>query len=151
MPILSDGFEVETEMTIRCLDRKLSLVEAPIAYRDRPEGSFSKLDTYRDGARVLKLIFKILKDYRPLLFFGTMALLVMAAGLACGLPVLLEYARSSFITHVPLAILATGLVMISITLMNCAFVLDTMVSHERQRNELEVLKHIHSKYRGRGE
>lgn len=123
VPILSDGFEVETEMTIRCLDRKLALVESPISYRDRPEGSFSKLSTYRDGARVLKLIFKILKDYRPLLFFGSLAAAAMIAGLACGAPVLIEYARSSFITRVPLAILATGFVMVSITLMNCAFVL----------------------------
>jgi glycosyltransferase involved in cell wall biosynthesis len=137
VPILSDGFEVETEMTIRALDRKLSIVEIPIAYRNRPEGSFSKLNTLRDGMRVLKTIFFILKDYRPLLFFGALSLLFLLAGCASGVPVLLEFMRTRFITRVPLALLATGLVLVSAVTLNCALILDTFVAHERQRNELE--------------
>jgi glycosyltransferase involved in cell wall biosynthesis len=68
VPILSDGFEVETEMTIRCLDRKLSILEIPITYRDRPQGSYSKLNTFHDGIRVIRTVFTILKTYRPFLF-----------------------------------------------------------------------------------
>jgi glycosyltransferase involved in cell wall biosynthesis len=139
VPILSDGFEIETEMTIRALDRRLALVEIPVAYRDRPVGSFSKLNTLRDGFRVLKTIFFILKDYRPMLFFGTLSLFFFMVGCLCGAPVIWEFMRTRFITHVPLALLATGLVLVSVVTLNCALILDTVVAHERQRNELELM------------
>jgi glycosyltransferase involved in cell wall biosynthesis len=141
VPILSDGFEVETEMTIMCLDRKLQIAELPIAYKDRPEGSFSKLHTFRDGFRVLKTIFMILKNYRPLFFFGSMSLCGFIGGLACGIPVIIEFVQRKYISHVPLAILSTGLIIVAMTMLNCAFILDTIVSHERQRNEVDIVRH----------
>ena len=140
VPILSDGFEVETEMTIRCLDRKLGIVQIPIEYRDRPAGSFSKLNTIRDGFRVIKTIFVILKDYRPLFFFGGISLLLFILGLITGAPVLLEFARTRYITHVPLSILATGLMITSGLSVTCGFVLDTLAAYERQRNEIDILR-----------
>ena len=139
VPILSDGFEVETEMTIRCLDRKLPLVAVPVSYRDRPEGSFSKLHTFRDGFRVIKTIFTILKEHRPLFFFGLIAFLSLLVAFACGIPVILEFFRTRYVSHVPLAILATGAVLVSITMLNCGLVLDTLIAHERQRNEINIL------------
>ncbi|MDR1648896.1 MAG: hypothetical protein LBR71_01430, partial [Synergistaceae bacterium] len=140
VPILSDGFEVETEMTIRCLDRKLPILEIPITYRDRPQGSYSKLNTFRDGIRVVRAIFTILKTYRPFFFFGSLAFIALLAGLAAGGPVVSEFLKNRYITHVPLAILAVGLVLTSMILFNCAFVLDTITAYEKQRNELNVVK-----------
>jgi len=139
VPILSDGFEVETEMTIRCLDRKLGIAEIPIEYRDRPAGSFSKLNTIKDGFRVLKTIFIILKDYRPLFFFGSISLLLFILGLISGIPVLLEFLKTRYVSHVPLSILATGLMLTSGLSLTCGFILDTLVAHERQRNEVDLL------------
>ena len=140
VPIISDGFEVETEMTIRCLDRKLHITTAPISYQDRPAGSFSKLNTLKDGFRVIKIIFTILKDFKPLLFFGSLSLISLVFGLLAGLPVIAEFIKTSYITHIPLAILATGFVGVSVMLMSCALILDTMVSHERQKNELQIVR-----------
>jgi len=140
VPILSDGFEVETEMTIRCLDRKLEIIEIPVEYRDRPAGSYSKLNTIRDGFRVLKTIFIILKDYRPLFFFGSISLVLFILGLITGTPVLLEFLRTRYITHVPLSILATGLMLTSGLSLTCGFILDTLVAHERQRNEVDLMR-----------
>ena len=140
VPILSDGFEVETEMTIRCLDRKIEIVEIPVNYRDRPAGSFSKLNTIRDGFRVLRTIFIILKDYRPLFFFGCISSILFVLGLITGLPVLLEFLRTRYITHVPLSILATGFMLTSGLSVTCGFILDTLVAHERQRNEIDLLR-----------
>jgi glycosyltransferase involved in cell wall biosynthesis len=140
VPVLSDGFEVETEMTIRSLARRMSIVEVRVPYRDRPEGSVSKLRTFRDGFRVLGAFFRILKDYRPMFFFGLLSLCSMAAGLVCGVPVIVEFVMTRFITHVPLAILATGFVLVAMTMLICGVILDTMVSQERQRNEIDILR-----------
>ncbi|MDR1508461.1 MAG: glycosyltransferase family 2 protein [Synergistaceae bacterium] len=139
IPILSDGFEVETEMTIRCLDRKLPFVEVPIAFRDRPKGSVSKLNTFRDGFRILLLIFSILKDYHPLAFFSALASVALLAGLLCGAPTVSDFIRLGYTPRVPLAVLASALVLVASIFFICAFILDTMVSHERQRNELNLL------------
>lgn len=141
VPILSDGFEVETEMTIRCLDRKLNITEIPVDYRDRPIGSFSKLNTFRDGFRVIKTIFTILKDYRPFFFFGVIALISFLLGIVTGIPVIAEFLRTRYVSHVPLSILATGLMLISGLSLTTAFILDTLVAHERQRNEVELLNY----------
>jgi glycosyltransferase involved in cell wall biosynthesis len=140
IPILSDGFEVETEMTIRCLDRKLPVLEIPIAYRDRPPGSNSKLNTFHDGIRVIGTIFLILKACRPFVFFGSLAFAALLAGIAAGAPVVAEFLKNRYITHIPLAILATGLVLVSMLLFNCALVLDTIAANEKQRNELNMVK-----------
>lgn len=139
IPILSDGFEVETELTIRALDRKLSLMEIPVSYRNRPAGSTSKLNTLRDGCRVVRTIFSILKDYRPMLFFGAISLLFFIMGLICGVPVVWEFMETRFITRLPLALLATGLILVSVVTLNCALILDTVSAHERQRNELMLV------------
>jgi len=140
IPILSDGFEVETEMTILCLDRKLEIVEIPIEYKDRPAGSYSKLNTIKDGFRVIMTIFVILKNYRPLFFFGSISLILFFLGLITGIPVLLEFLRTRYITHVPLSILATGLMITSGLSITSGFILDTLVAHARQRNEVDLLK-----------
>jgi glycosyltransferase involved in cell wall biosynthesis len=140
VPILSDGFEVETEMTIRCLDRRLNITTVPISYQDRPAGSVSKLNTFKDGGSVLKTIFIILKDYKPLLFFGSLSVTSFVFSLLAGFPVIAEFVKTGYVLHVPLAILATGLAVMSVMFMSCALILDTLVSHERQQNELQIVK-----------
>lgn len=140
IPILSNGFEVETEMTINCLSSHLNIIEIPIQYRDRPAGSFSKLNTFRDGYRVLKMFFRILKDSRPLLFFGALGGILLIIGLGIGLLVIWEFLQTGWISHVPLAILATGTVIVSGLLLTCALILDTLVMHERQRCEILILR-----------
>ena len=100
-PVLSNGFEIETEMTIHTIDKRMSLMEIPIAYRDRPEGSESKLNTLRDGFRVLKTIFNLFRFYRPLMFFtlagGGLALIAFVTLI----PVLSEYLKTGLVPRYP--------------------------------------------------
>jgi len=140
IPVLSDGFQVETEITIRCIDRKLPYVTIPVEFQDRPKGSVSKLHTFRDGFRVLATIFTILKNYRPLLFFGIFSIIFFMLGLFFGIPVLHEFYNYQRVTLAASAVLATGLVLISAIFLICALILDTFVSYERQRNELSILQ-----------
>lgn len=136
MPVLSGGFEIETEMSIHALDKKFLIREIPIDYRDRPEGSNSKLDTYRDGIRVLGTIVTLFKDYRPLPFFSLVALLLFVLGVLVGIPVISEFVQLHYIYKVPSAILALGLVLIGVMLLLNGFVLDTMVKMNRKDYEL---------------
>jgi len=113
IPVVSAGFEVETEITIQMLYHGLKIVEVPIRYGARPEGSESKLSTFRDGLRVLWKIFSLFRDFKPLTFFGSLALILTVLGVLAGLPAILDYAREGYVYHVPLAILATGLVILA--------------------------------------
>ncbi len=90
-PVLAQGFEIETEMTLHTIDKRMSLVEVPVQYRDRPEGSESKLNTVSDGIRVLKTIFNLFRFYRPEFFFGIVGLVLMIAALCFFIPVLVHY------------------------------------------------------------
>ena len=100
-PVLANGFEIETEMTLHTLDKRMSLVEVPVQYRDRPAGSFSKLNTVSDGIRVLLTLFNLFRFYRPELFFGLvgLALLLVSAGLF--VPVLAEYFQTGLVPRIP--------------------------------------------------
>lgn len=113
VPVVSSGFEIETELTAQVLGLGLTIVEVPVAYRARPEGSTSKLDTFGDGFRVLWKIFTLVRDFKPLTFFGALALVfALLSGLA-GIPPILDYARERYVYHVPLAVLASGLGLVS--------------------------------------
>jgi len=137
-PITSPGFEIETEMSIHALDNKFLITEVPIDYRDRPEGSESKLNTISDGIKVLRMIFTLFKDYKPLLFFTSWSIIFLIFGLIVGTPVIIEYIQSSFITKVPSAILATGFIMISMLSFACGIILDTVAGTHRKQFELEL-------------
>lgn len=136
IPVLSPGFEIETEMSIHALDKKFLIKEIPIDYRDRPDGSFSKLNTFRDGLKVLKTIFMLYKDYKPLRFFSLAGLIFLILGLAAGFPVIFEFIGTSYIRKVPSAILAVGLVILSTLCFACGIILDTIVKQHRQMYEL---------------
>lgn len=136
MPVKSEGFEIETEMTLHALDKRFRIVEIPIAYRDRPPGSESKLNTVSDGIRVLKTVFWIFKDYKPLAFFSIIALVLFILGLIVGIPVITEFFASGRIAKMPSAILAVGLMVLATNSLTCGFILDTIVRNHRDEYEL---------------
>ena len=136
MPVMSPGFELESEMTLHALDKRLTIVEIPVEYRDRPEGSISKLNTLRDGFRVVRTIITVFRDYKPLLFFSLLSIMFLAVGLALGIPVIVDYARTLFVSKVPSAVLAVGLVITALLLFCCGLVLDTIGRNNRKQFEL---------------
>ena len=142
MPVVSSGFEIETEMTIHALDKGFVVQEVPIEYGERPQGSISKLSTFKDGILIVKTIFRIFKDYKPLYFFSTVAALFLASGLLAGTPVVIEYIRTSVVSRVPLAILASGLCILSFLMFSVGLILDTSAQHHKQNYELWV-KNFH--------
>lgn len=137
-PVMSPGFEIETELSIHSLDKRFLIKELPINYRDRPEGSESKLNTFSDGFKVLRTIFTLFKDFKPFFFFFLWAVIFFILGLAVGIPVIVEFLSSHFITKVPSAILAVGLMILSMLSFACALILDTVVANSRKQYELEL-------------
>jgi glycosyltransferase involved in cell wall biosynthesis len=111
LPILSRGFEVETELTVKCLERGYRIVEVPVSLSERPEGSKSKINILKDGLLIFKTIFVLLRDYKPLTAFGIFGLFLVACGLIPGIIVIREFLLTGFIRHIPSAILAVGLVL----------------------------------------
>ena len=144
-PILSDGFEVETEITIHARDKKLLTREIPIQYRDRPPGSVSKLSTIKDGIRILKTITLLFKDYKPLHFFSFVALFFLVLGLIFGAFPITEYFKTGEVTRFPLAFLAASLEVLSALLFCCGVILDTFARAAREQFELRLLKFSHQK------
>lgn len=136
MPVLSRGFEIETEMTVFALSNGFLLAEHPVAYGTRPDGSESKLRTYRDGARVIKTILFLFKDMRPLLFFGALAVIGMLAGLGFGAFVGHEYVETGLVTHPSTAVLAVALNLVGLLALATGLILDTV---NRRSNELQRL------------
>jgi hypothetical protein len=138
-PILAAGFELETEMSIHALDKGYSIIELPTDYRDRPEGSFSKLNTFTDGMLVLKTIFSIFVKYRPLLFFSLCSFGFASASLATGAVPVLEYFHTGKILHFPLAILASGLSILAMLSFSVAVILDSLAAGQRFNHALALL------------
>jgi len=123
--IMSSGFEVETEMSIKALKYGYVIKEMDINYRERPVGSISKLNTIKDGLLVLKTIFIIFKDYKPLLFFSVSSVILLVISLVSGFVVIKEFLETRYITHVPLAIFASGTMILSIILFVTGVILDS--------------------------
>ena len=115
-PVLSKGFEIETEMTIHAVDKNYKLVEVPVTYRDRPEGSVSKLNTYSDGFKVLKTIATLFKEYKPALFFNIFAFIILAVSLVMGIPVVCEYFKTGLVPRFPTLIVSSIFLLVSILL-----------------------------------
>lgn len=136
MPVLSRGFEIETEMTVFALANGFVLSERVIEYGTRPDGSESKLDTYRDGMRVLKTILFLFKDMRPLLFFGVLAAACMVSSLGFGAIVIHEFARTGLVTHPSTAVLAVAFALVGVVSMATGLILDTV---NRRTNEIQRL------------
>ncbi len=146
-PVLSKGFEIETEMTIHALDKNLSVKSIPVEYRDRPTGSVSKLNTYSDGLKVLRTILRLFKEYRPLAFFAIIAAVFGVAGLCLFLPPLFEFVREQYVHKVPTLIVSGVMFTFALLLLVCGFILDTVVKKHRQLFEinLNILRLMHQK------
>lgn len=140
MPVLSEGFQIETEISIHAVDRRWRILDIPIVYRDRPEGSVSKLDTVGDGIRVIMMIGTLFKDYRPLKFFSLVSLVLFAIGLILGIPVIQEYLATGLVLRFPTAILAVAFMFLCGLALATGFVLDSVAKVERKEWELQVYK-----------
>ena len=139
-PILVEGFEIETDMTLHALDKKFRIMEVPVEYKDRPEGSFSKLNTLSDGYKVIFTIVRILRHYRPLMFFGGTGILLALIGIFAAIPVFSDWMRDGYIYHVPLAILATGIEIVALQLVSIGLSLDSIAEQDKRNFERELLR-----------
>ncbi|MQR02581.1 glycosyltransferase family 2 protein [Glaciimonas soli] len=138
-PVLAEGFQIETDMTLHALHKRMRIVEVPVAYKDRPSGSVSKLNTFSDGTRVLFAIAQIFRYYRPLAFFSVLSLLLLLSGLAAGVPVFHDWIQYRYIYHVPLAILATGTCVAAVMALGIGLILDSVAHQQRLEFELRWL------------
>ena len=135
-PVLSRGFEIETEMTIHAVDKNFLIREVSVDYRDRPEGSVSKLNTYSDGAKVLCTIFRLYKDYKPFAFFGMGALLFLILAAVLFLPVGIEFLRTGLVPRFPTLIVSVTLALCALLSFVAGVILDVVVKKHRQLFEL---------------
>lgn len=137
-PVLSKGFEIETEMSIHALDKNLHIVSVPIDYRDRPEGSESKLNTISDGIKVIRTIFNLLRAYKPLVFFGVIALILFILAAVLFIPVLIGYFKTGLVSRFPTLIVAVAVAMMSLQSLTCGLILDSISRKDRQQFEIQL-------------
>ncbi len=138
-PALSGGFEIETELTVHALQLRVPIAEVPTPYKDRPAGSQSKLRTVKDGVRILSTIIRLVKEERPFYFFGVMGLVLGAASLAAGFPVVVEYTRTGLVPRLPTAVLATGLALLGFLSLVCGLILDTVTKGRIEQKRMHYL------------
>ncbi len=136
VPLLSEGFEIETEITIQALERGFRVKEIPISYRERPTGSESKIETFKDGFKIVFTIMSILRDYRPIAFFFSLSLILLILGLIAGGTVIIEYVQTKFITRIPLAVLSTLLIILSFISFMTGFIVSAI---NRRFEEMQIL------------
>ena len=137
-PLISSGFEIETEMTIHTLDKNLNTTNIPVTYRDRPEGSASKLNTVSDGMKVLQMIVKLFRDYKPLFFWGIIALILIVIALALILPIIGEFHRTGVVERFPTLFMAGFIGLAGIVSLGCGMILDSIAAKERREFEFKL-------------
>ena len=140
-PVLSAGFEIETEISVHALEMRMPVAEIVTAYAARPEGSESKLNTYRDGWRILNTIATLFRYERPILFFGSIAVVLALASIILAIPLVITYAQTGLVPRFPTAILSTGLMILSALNGMCGLILDTVVRGRREVRRLAYLAH----------
>jgi hypothetical protein len=138
-PALSEGFEIETELTVHALEQRLPIAEIATPYRERPPGSVSKLKTYRDGIRIANTIFNMIKEEKPLAFFAAAALLLAVIAIAIGAPIIVTYRHTGLVPRLPTAILAMGLMLTSFLSLSCGLILDTVTRGRKEAKRLVYL------------
>ena len=135
-PVLSKGFEIETEMTIHAVDKNFLLEEIPVKYRDRPSGSVSKLNTFSDGMKVLSTIATLFREYRPFAFFTSVAVVLEVIALIFFIPILLEYFKTGLVLRFPTLIVSGVIALIGILLWVCGLILEVIAKKHRQLYEI---------------
>lgn len=149
-PVLSKGFEIETEMSIHAIEKNMLMENVIIDYRDRPEGSESKLNTYSDGFKVLKTIVKLFKNYKPMGFFGMLSLVLVILSAVFFIPVLIEYLKTGMVLRFPTLIVCGFVMIAAIQSFFAGLILETIKQKNRQDFEMELV-HIDREYRKMGE
>ena len=137
-PVCSDGFEIETEMTIHALDKKMNLETVLVEYRDRPSDSPSKLNTFSDGFKVIMTIFNMVREYRPLMFFSIVSLLLLLLSLFSGVPVFSEFIQTGLVPRFPTLIVSTVLLVLSALSFSTGLILDIIAKKHRQLFEINL-------------
>jgi glycosyltransferase involved in cell wall biosynthesis len=139
-PALAAGFEIETELTVHALQLRMPTAEIDTRYEERPTGSVSKLHTYRDGFRILRMILRLAKEERPLLFFSLIAALLAAVAVGLSVPIFEEFRRTGLVPRFPTAILSTGIMILAFLSVTCGFVLDTVTRGRYEMKRLHYLR-----------
>lgn len=139
-PVLSQGFEIETEMTIHALDKNFYLKEIPVQYRDRPDGSVSKLNTYSDGFKVLMTIARLFREYKPFVFFSIIALVFLLVSTIMVIPVLIDYFQTGLVPRFPTLIVSGLLALLGFMFFFCGIVLDVVAQKHKQLFEILMNK-----------
>jgi len=139
-PVLSHGFEIETEMTIHALDKNFYLKEIPVQYRDRPDGSISKLNTYSDGFKVLMTIARLFREYKPFAFFNCIALLFLLVAFLMFIPILIDYFETGLVPRFPTLIVSGLLALLGFMFFFCGIVLDVVARKHKQLFEILMNK-----------
>ncbi|MDQ3077555.1 MAG: glycosyl transferase, partial [Pseudomonadota bacterium] len=138
-PVLSEGFEIETEISVHALELKMPVGELATAYGARPEGSASKLSTYRDGWRILRTIGTLYRVERPVLFYGSIGALLVIAALVLAVPLVTTYLDTGLVPRFPTAILITGMVIVAVLCFFAGLILDTVTRGRREMRRLAYL------------
>jgi len=140
-PVLSSGFEIETEISVHALELRMPVGEVETAYAARPEGSQSKLSTYSDGWRILKTIVTLYRIERPVLFYGSIGALLVAAAILLAIPLVVTYVNTGLVPRVPTAILVTGMIIVAVLSFFSGLILDTVTRGRREVRRLAYLSH----------
>jgi len=138
-PVLAEGFEIETEITVHALELKMPVAEVVTPYAARPEGSASKLSTYRDGLRILRMILNLYRTEKPVEFFGLFAVIFLSMAIGLSIDLLVTYAQTGLVPRLPTAVLSMGLVLLSILSLSCGLILDTVTRGRREVKRLAYL------------
>jgi hypothetical protein len=138
-PVLSKGFEIETEMSIHAIDKNMFVENEVIEYRDRPEGSVSKLNTYSDGFKVLKTIGRLYRTYKPMAFFGILSIILALLSLAFFIPVMVDYAKTGLVLKFPTLIVCGFVMLAAIQSLFTGLMLQTIVQKNRQDFEMQLI------------
>ena len=136
VPLLSEGFEIETELTINVLDNQLHIKQIPVEYRDRPIGSTSKLSTFKDGIKIIATIFRLFRDYKPLVFFSWISSFLILASLLILLPVFIEYLQTGLVPRFPTLIVCGFIILFAMLLWMCGLILQVLLIRHRQLCQL---------------
>lgn len=140
-PALARGFEIETELTVHALQLRLPVTELDTPYKERPAGSFSKLNTFKDGFRILFTILHLVKEEKPLAFFGIIGFVLIDAALILGIPVIQEYMATGLVPRLPSAVLATGLSVMAFLSITSGLILDSLTRARLEVKRLHYLQH----------
>ncbi|MBR0757262.1 glycosyltransferase [Bradyrhizobium jicamae] len=138
-PVLSDGFEIETELTVHALELSLPVAEIETPYYARPEGSVSKLNTWRDGFRILGTILKLYRSEKPLRFFATIGIFLALVSIGLAVPIVITFIEEGVVPRLPTAVLSTGLMIVAVLAVSAGLVLDTVT---RGRREMKLLAYL---------